>query len=333
MRWHLDIECSKFAFEIEHSDKLFLMGSCFAENLAVWLKERYFNVFSNPNGVLFNPVSIYTSLKNILDNSKIFDERYLFYDGEYWRSYLHQTHFFNSNKEKFLAETIEQQRLAYEYIKSCDYLLITFGSAYVYEHVELKEVVANCHKLPSHHFNKRLLEVEEVVNMYQELIEKLRGINSKLRIIFSISPVKYLSYGVFNNHLSKAVLFLLVNKLLNDVGGVYYFPAYELVNDDLRDYRFYKEDMAHPNDLAVKYVMEKFLSVVMSERARETIEALEKLVRAMQHKIADKASVHSKKFVQQMLNYCKEMEDQYAYLNLEREKKYFVKLMGEKAEE
>ncbi len=329
MKWHLDFNIPTYPFVIEHHHKIFTIGSCFAENLSEWLKERYFNVFSNPNGVLFNPISIFININNLLDDPTFFDEKFLFYDNGYWKSLLHQTHFIETEKKELLNKIIEVQITAQKFLKSADYLFVTFGSAFVYEHVELREIVANCHKLPSQMFNKKLLTVDEVVEKYHKLIDKLRNQNPNIKIIFSVSPVKYLSYGLIDNNISKAALILAVHQICKSVKYCYYFPAYELITDDLRDYRFYKEDMAHPNESGIKYVMEKFSDTLLNNKTKEIVMGIEKLLAAKQHKIYTKNIEQIKQFAQKMLEYCIQLEIKYEHLNLNKEKNYFENLYKE----
>lgn len=328
MKWHLDFDIPKYPFVINHTDKIFTIGSCFAENLAEWLQQRYFTVFSNPNGSLFNPVSIYINLKNILDNPNFFDEKFLFQDDNtYWKSFLHQTHFFDIDQKQLVKKIVDTQLAAHDFLLSSQYLFITFGSAFVYEHVELHEVVANCHKLPSKIFNKQLLEVNQITQYYQELIKKIKEKNPDIKIIFSVSPVKYLAYGLIDNNISKSTLILAIHQICKMNRDCYYFPAYELVVDDLREYRFYKEDMAHPNELAIKYVMEKFSFAILDEETKKIVTDVQKILQAKQHKIQDSSSSKTREFAKKVIEYCGQLEENYPHLNLSKEKAYFEKLL------
>ncbi len=328
MKWHLNFEVKKYPFEIHFTDKIFLIGSCFAENLSEWLRVRKFNVVANPNGILFNPMSILITLKDILDKPNFLEERYLFQDGNFYKSFLHQTDIFSEDKDDLVKMIIETQREANEYLKSADFLFITFGSAYVYVHKELKEVVANCHKLPQDIFERRLLEVDEIVKGYKEWIQQVRLVNPDLKVIFSVSPVKYLSYGIVENTMSKSILILSVHKLCQELKEVYYFPAYELVTEDLRDYRFFKEDLAHPNEMAVKYVMEKFSESMLSEEARNVVKEVEKILNGLNHKIQNTRSESSKKFAMSMMRECERLEKNYPFLSFNKEKEHFSKLLN-----
>jgi hypothetical protein len=330
MQFHLNLKIEPFPFQIEHHQKIFLIGSCFAENISEWLKKRYFQVFSNPNGVLFNPQSIYICLKSILDNPNFFDEKFLFFEDGLWKSFLHQTYFYHTDKNEFVSNIIKSQQDAYEFLKSANYLFITFGSAFVYEHKELNQIVANCHKFPQSYFNRKILSVQEITSNFSALFHQLNKLNPKLKIILTVSPVKYLNYDAVNNNISKSTLILSVHQLCEQYKNVFYFPAYELVTDDLRDYRFYKEDMSHPNELAIQYILEKFSQSLLSSNAKQIVHELEKILSAIQHKIINKNSSKIKEFAINFIQQCERLESKYPYLKLNEEKNYFKDLLNEK---
>lgn len=327
MKWHLDISVPTYPFQIQYSDKLFLIGSCFAENLSEWLEKRHFQVMSNPNGILFNPVSILITLKNILDKPNFVDERFIFEEDGLYRSFLHQTHFYAFEPQTLMQNIQDTQIQARQFLKDTNYLFITFGSAHVYVHQGLGEVVANCHKQPSALFQKRVLSVSEIVQAYSIWVQNLQNTLPNIRIIFSVSPVKYLSDGAVENTISKSVLILSVYELCQQFSNVYYFPAYELITDDLRDYRFYKEDMAHPNNVAVDYVMEKFRSSMLSEESKILVKKLEKVIQSMKHRMMNPYVPQAKKFIETMLQQCENIEKEYPYICLHNEKEYFKSLL------
>jgi hypothetical protein len=173
---------------------------------------------------------------------------------------------------------------AFDYLRSADFLFITFGSAFYFHHLGLETGVANCHKQPGSMFNKRMLPVNVIVSEYSALIRAISQFNPKLKIIFTVSPVKYLKDGLVENNISKSTLLLSVNELSARHDNCFYFPAYELVADDLRDYRFYKEDMAHPNDQAIHYVWDKFSDTYFSDKTKELNKLIGKLNTALSHR-------------------------------------------------
>lgn len=282
MKLHLDYIPAKPGFSVSHSDSIFLAGSCFSENIGNLLQQHKFNALSNPNGILFNPLSIATSLDNIINieaaDEKLFVER----DGNYF-SFLHHSSI-NAVSKKELANKIDSQNEnSLEFLKHVTQIIITFGTAYYYHHKTLDKPVANCHKQPQQVFEKKLLSVKEITTVYDKLLAQIHAINPNIRVIFTVSPVKYLKDGVIENNLSKSVLLLAVHELVKQRNNSFYFPAFELVNDDLRDYRFYKEDMAHPNEQAINYVWDKFSDCFFSEATKDLNKHIHKLNLALQH--------------------------------------------------
>jgi hypothetical protein len=184
-----------------------------------------------------------------------------------------------------LIEKINSEnKKAHQFLKEAEKLIITFGTAFLYQHLELDQTVANCHKQPSSSFEKKRISVNEILKNYSELIRKLQNFNPKLKVLFTVSPVKYLKDGVVENNLSKSTLILAIHELLQQTNNTYYFPAFELVNDDLRDYRFYKEDLAHPNELAINYIWEKFSTTCFNEKTIAINKQIHKLNLALGHR-------------------------------------------------
>jgi len=283
MKFHLNYTPEKFPFDISHNDRCFLSGSCFAENISKKMQEQGFSIVSNPNGILFNPQSLLQSLVSAIEKNA-FDEKFLLERDGLNYSFLHHSSVYASNKKELLEKIHKNQNQAHAFLKTTKVLVITFGSAFVYEHKTLQKVVSNCHKQPGTAFEKKFLEPEWIVESYQSLFQKLKAFNPDLKIIFTVSPVKYLKDGLENNSQSKASLLLAVNRLVKNNANCHYFPAYELQNDDLRDYRFYKEDLAHPNAQAIEYIWEKFSECAFSEKTRTINSEISKLKAAQNHR-------------------------------------------------
>ena len=263
MDFHLAFTPKPFDVKINHQHNLLLIGSCFTEQIGTKLANHKFAVLDNPNGILFNPVSITRSVSSYIDN-KQYSGSDLFYQNESWNSWEHHSHFSHPDKRTCLKGINDSQTRAHDFLKKADWLLITLGSAFVYETSPLtplreergkyNNVVANCHKVPTDKFTKQLLPAEEVFADLKTMIEKVAAFNPALKIIFTISPVRHIRDGFVENNRSKAVLIQAVHKLIENNKNSFYFPAYELVIDDLRDYRFFAEDMVHPNYAATNYV-------------------------------------------------------------------------------
>ncbi|MEI2750388.1 MAG: GSCFA domain-containing protein [Ferruginibacter sp.] len=244
MNFHLEFTPKPFDLKISHRHQLFLAGSCFTEQIGSKLSWHKFRTIDNPHGILFNPVSIAQAIHTYIIN-KEYKAEDLFYHHELWGSWDHHTRFSSPEQKNSLELINASQQKAHHFLKEANWLLLTLGSAFVYE-LEDKRVVANCHKVPADKFNKRLLKEAEVIAVLQHMIKELQQFNPALNIIFTISPVRHLRDGFVENNRSKATLISAVHQLTENNSGVFYFPAYELVIDDLRDYRFYAEDMVHP---------------------------------------------------------------------------------------
>ncbi len=338
MDFHLEFTPRPFDVKLKHSDKLLLIGSCFTEQIGTKLSNHKFSVLDNPNGILFNPVSIARSISSYIDN-KQYSHTDLFYQNECWNSWEHHSRFSNPDAEVCLTRINQSQNKAHAFLQNADWLLITLGSAFVYETSPLTSrmigtgslqeergiatVVANCHKVPADKFNKVLLAVDKIVNDLQNTIEKTVAFNPDLKIIFTISPVRHLRDGFVENNRSKARLILAVQELVENNRNCFYFPAYELVIDDLRDHRFFAEDMVHPNYAATNYVWEKFISSCIDEPTQQLMKEIAVIVAAKNHKPFNPTSEQHKKFRQTNLEKIKKLQAQFPYISFEEEAAIF----------
>lgn len=268
IRYSLDIEPEHFSEGIDIRDKLVFTGSCFSENIAERLRQLRFNIYSQPNGIVFNPASLAQPFI-FLRNTAQYTEHDLVQRDSMWFSKYHHGSFYHTSAEDLLQQLNKRQQEFGAYLKTCNTMFVTFGTAWIYTLKETSEIVANCHKIPQAQFSKRILEVQEIVEIWQEVIAFLKTYNPKLRIVFTVSPVKHLRDGVVENTISKSILILAIRQLMRQYEHCYYFPAFELVNDDLRDYRFYEQDGAHPNKDAIAYVFDKFEKSCFTSQAIE----------------------------------------------------------------
>lgn len=328
MKFHFEFDIKKLTQPITHKDKLFLIGSCFTENMGEKLKKYKFSVFENPNGILFNPVSVAEALTSYIDNAQ-FKESDLFQLNEGWHSWKHHGRFSALSAEEALIKINTSTSQANKYLREADYLMITLGSSWIYTLTEKAlnaktgSVAANNHKAPSDWFYKRLMTTEEVLQTLDNVLYRLFHFNSKLKIIFTISPVRHLREGVVENNRSKAVLIQAVHHLVDKFDKLYYFPAYELVIDDLRDYRFYAEDLVHPNYFATQYVWEKFTDVCIDEKTKSLMEEIHSINLAYQHKPFNTSSEQHRKFLNSFLEKTSTIQQQYPYLDFLKEINYF----------
>ena len=279
MKFRFEFDIAPIANTISHRHKLFLIGSCFTENIGEKLKKHKFNVLENPNGILFNPVSVTEAIINIIEN-KQYTKQDLFNYNEGWHSWQHHSRFSGVTVEETLEKINTSAHHAHHYLKQTDYLFITLGSAWVYTltnkayNATTGIVAANNHKAPHDWFERRLLDISQIITVLATMLERVGDFNPNIHIIFTISPVRHLREGIIDNNRSKAALITAVHYLIEKLSKLYYFPAYELVIDDLRDYRFYAEDLVHPNYFATQYVWEKLVQSCMNKETKELMEII-----------------------------------------------------------
>ncbi|MDT8413500.1 MAG: GSCFA domain-containing protein [Vicingaceae bacterium] len=304
---------------IDYKDSLLILGSCFAENIGEKLTSNKFNTIVNPFGIIYNPISIANSFSYILTNTPFKEEDLLFFNDK-WLSLQHHGSYSNTNKTECLQAINQSISSSNKQLKKANYLFITFGSAWVYEH-EKYGLVANCHKIPAKHFTKRLLKVEEIVAAYTSLIKNVKSSDADINIVFTVSPVRHAKDGLWENNLSKAVLHLSIKELTENFDNCSYFPAYEIVMDELRDYRFFNDDLVHPTDLAVNYVWEKFSSTYLDDETLKILYKIEKIQQAAAHRPFDFYSEKHQSFIQKQLVIIQELEEQYQHLSFDEEKR------------
>lgn len=269
-------------FRIHHQQQLLSMGSCFSEHIGQRLKAAFFQIEVNPYGVLFNPASIAQSLHRILTGIPYTADELVEHNG-LWHSMAHHGDFSNPCKETALKGINSQLAQAHQALLRTDVLLLTFGTAWVYE--LNGSVAANCHKLPADRFVRRRMRTEEITALYTALLQQLQARHPELRIIFTVSPVRHLKDGLHDNQLSKATLLLAVDEICREMKGVAsYFPAYEIVTDELRDYRFFAEDMTHPTEQAAQYVWERFRTTYFDKETQQFVAEAERIQRDLNHR-------------------------------------------------
>jgi hypothetical protein len=328
MKFHFEFDIKKSQRTILHQHKLLLMGSCFTENIGEKLRKHKFTVLENPNGILFNPVSVAEAIESYIDNKQIAGAD-IFQHNETWHSWKHHSRYSGVTELECLQKINESTAAAHFYLKETDQLMITLGSAWLYTltdkaaNAETGSVAANNHKAPADWFQKRLMKAEETVSVLEKMLQKLLAFNPHLQIIFTISPVRHLREGVIENNRSKAVLIQAVHQLVEKFDNLYYFPAYELVIDDLRDYRFYAEDLVHPNYQATQYVWQKFTEACMSEETRGLMKEIAEINLAYQHKPFNALTSHHHKFLASYYAKTKSLQSKHPYLDFVNELAYF----------
>src|SRR6478735_1630101 len=328
MKFHFEFDIKKSPGAILHQHKLLLMGSCFTENIGEKLRRHKFTVCENPNGILFNPVSVSEAIESYIENKQITGAD-IFQHNETWHSWKHHSRYSGVTEFECLQKINESTTTAHLYLKETDQLMITLGSTWLYTltdkaaNAETGSIAANNHKAPADWFQKRLMKAEETVDVLEKMLRKLLAFNPHIQIIFTISPVRHLREGVIENNRSKAVLIQAVHQLVEKFDNLYYFPAYELVIDDLRDYRFYAEDLVHPNYFATQYVWEKFIDSCMDEKTKTLMKEIAEINLAYQHKPFNALTSHHHKFLASYYTKTKSLQSKHPYLDFMQELAYF----------
>lgn len=309
-------------FPIEHSQSIVMVGSCFVESMGSRLQDAKFPVNLNPFGILFNPFSIVNALSRI-GSKRHYASEDLVQAGEQWASLDHHGSFSGPDAEEVLSNINESIDQAHDALKAARWLFITTGSAWVYHHTERNQTVGNCHKLPNTEFEKRLLSHQDVHLTLRHIPQLFQQLNPDLQIVFTVSPVRHWKDGAIENQRSKALLLAGTHAVVEEFDNCHYFPAYELMMDDLRDYRFYKSDMLHPTDQALDYVWQKFSDCYFSDVTKAVIDDLKPVMQAVKHRPADPESNSFQRFVKKQLEILNVLESKYPQLDLSKERRQF----------
>jgi hypothetical protein len=312
MDFHLEFPLPHFPRKINYEQHLFFMGSCFAEEMAERLCRYKFSITSNPSGILYNPSSIALSLRRYISNDHLAIED-LFFANECWNSWEHHSRFSSPDQTDTLQKINREISAANLALKNSSWIFITLGSAFQYKKLADGKVVANCHKAAQKVFSKEMLSADAIINEYTQVINDLKSFNPGLNIVFTLSPVRYLRDGIVENSLSKAVLLQAVHALAANP-GVYYFPSYELVMDDLRDYRFYKTDLVHPNEMALDYVFDKFAGVMLDDSSQQLLAEIKEIVKASEHRPFNENTEAHKKFLSSLSEKKERLKNKHPFL-------------------
>jgi len=332
----LHIDLNKPSRQINYQDKILLIGSCFTEHIGNSLAELKFSVLQNPNGILFDPFSVSESLVSYIQNQR-YEEHDFFQLNEVWHSWKHHSRFSNMDLSEAVRRVNESQQQAHHFLKRANWIIITLGSSFSYRLTkqaakvpssggDLGEAgagVANCHRAPAQWFNKHLMSIEEIVANLDNALQRLFQFNSNVNIIFTVSPVRHIRDGVVENNRSKARLIEAVHCLVNKYDKLNYFPAYELVIDVLRDYRFYDADLVHPNYMATEFVLEKFAEGFIDESTLKLMQEVKSIVIARKHKAFQPDTTAHKQFLKTHFDKTRALKEKFSFLNLNEEIEYF----------
>lgn len=322
MQLNLTLDIPPLPSPISYTDKVLLIGSCFTEHMSDRLGQHKFKVLSNPHGILFNPLSVSHSLNSYLD-AKQYAPEDLFHLNELWNSWDHHTRFSDIEKGQTLYNINNSQRAAAAFIKEANWVMITLGSAYQYYLQAVQRPVANNHRAPAQWFDKKMLTTEDIVTVLSGTLAKLFEINPNVQVMFTISPVRHIRDGVINNSRSKARLIDAVHTLCERFSNTHYFPAYEILIDILRDYRYYDIDFVHPNYMATSYVWEQFVKSCIAPDTQKIMQEVQEVVTARSHRPRFPQTEGHAKFKSSYVQKVTDLLNRYPYLDLQEELKYF----------
>ena len=300
---------------INHQHGVMMLGSCFSDNIGQRLRQACFDIEINPFGTLYNPASIACGIDAIIKCRRYsLDDLFQIEGDKRWHSFSHHSSYSSVDSNAMLETINEKVADAHEMLTRVSTLIITFGTAWVYESHDTGMVVSNCHKLPASRFNRRMMSIEEIVSKWRGVIADIKSLNESVRVLFTVSPIRHLRDGAHENQLSKSTLLLAINQLERECDNVIYFPSYEIMNDDLRDYRFYASDMTHPSEVAVDYIYELFSHSFFDDDTMMLAEKCVKLSKRLLHKPMSDDHEAVERFAQSTIKLKIEMLQQYPFL-------------------
>lgn len=316
MQFTTKIPISKSNSPIDYNSKVLSLGSCFAENIGKKFDYYKFQTTTNPFGIIFNAVSI-EKLVNRIVNGIQFTEKDVFFHNDLWHCYEVHSELSNPNKEVFLKRLNSIVVFLNHQITEYTHIIITLGTSWVYRNIDSNEIVANCHKVPQKEFTKELLSVETIEKSIKNSVTLVNQINKNVKFIFTVSPVRHIKDGFVENTISKAHLITSLQHLLNTEHfklNTEYFPSYEILLDELRDYRFYAEDMLHPNQVAIDYIWQRFKETVISEKAFLTMDEVETIQKALSHRPFNPNSTSHLKFIENTQRKVSNLQARFPYI-------------------
>jgi hypothetical protein len=316
MEFRTQIPIPKSYNPIDYNSKIVSLGSCFAENMAEILDYFKFQNTCNPFGIIFNPVSIEKIIHKAI-NQELFTEKDIFFHNERWHSFDVHSDLSNSGKEELIANLNAILELMHQRISESSHIIITYGTSWIYRNLESNNIVANCHKVPQKQFLKEILSVETIENSIKNTIDLIQKVNPKASVIFTVSPVRHLKDGFVENQVSKANLIVAIYREMQTEHckrNTEYFPSYEIMMDELRDYRFYAEDMLHPNSVAIDYIWERFCETTISAESYLIMKEVETVQKGLQHRPFNPSSESHLKFEERLGEKITKLVSQYSFM-------------------
>ena len=308
--------------KISYQDQVMLIGSCFTEHIGEHLANYKLTTDLNPFGIVYNPLSIASQINALLDPAA-YSESDLIHHLDLWHSPDHHGKFSHPDKTVCLNRIYARLMDSARFLRSANFLILTLGSARAYFHRETDQLFSNCHQIPATQFTSRMLSVEEITQKLGDALDKLCVRQPTTTILLNISPVRYLSLGNFDNQVSKSTLILAARNLVEHNSRIIYFPSYEIFMDDLRDYRFYEDDMIHPGSAGVEYVWNLFVKAAIDRKSRVIMQEIDTIRRAMGHRSKGFMTPAHQLFLDQYLKKVRELSNRYPFLDFSAEEHHF----------
>ncbi|WP_299103415.1 GSCFA domain-containing protein [uncultured Winogradskyella sp.] len=300
--------------QIDYSSKLLLFGSCFSENIGAKFEYFKFQNTVNPFGILFHPLAIENLVTRAI-NKDYYSKNELYFHNEQWSCLDAHSKLNTASKEDLLHSLNYHIDKTYDQLKSATHVIITLGTGWVYRHIASDKIVANCHKLSQKHFLKELLSVEQITESLEAIVSLIKSVNPEVSFLFTVSPVRHIKDGFVENTQSKSHLLTAIHQVVEPREQFYYFPSYEIMMDELRDYRFYKSDMLHPNTTAVNYIWEKFTTVWLSKDALETLEKVSSIQSRKAHRPFNSNSQAHQDFLNKLQKDIENLKLEYSFFD------------------
>lgn len=314
MQFTTKIPVQKSTFPIDYDSKVMLLGSCFAENMGKKFDYFKFQATTNPFGIIFNAVSLEKLIRRAVEN-RTFTENDIFFHNDLWHCYEVHSELSNSDKDAFLKSLNNIIRSTNKQLNDSTHIIITLGTSWVYRNIESNEIVANCHKVPQKQFTKELLSVNQIEESLENIISLVHSVKPNCKFIFTVSPVRHIKDGFTENTLSKAHLIAAIHKTItHHPSPITYFPTFEIMMDELRDYRFYAEDMLHPNQTAIDYIWMQFFENYISESVFGLMNEICSIQKGLQHRPFNPNTENHQKFLNQLDLKIKSIKNQYPFI-------------------
>lgn len=313
MQLHTEIKTKPLSQTIHYADGLLFLGSCFADEVGGICRGLGFDALVNPFGVLYNPASIAQAMERLQSGKPFSHDEVIAVGEEYYCTFSHNTAFWNTSENALLEQVNESLKAAHEHFLKSKWVVLSLGTSWVFRNKTMGDVVANCHKLPANRFEREFLTMEQSKTLLSELVKQ----HPDKQFILTVSPLRHLKDGLHENQLSKAALLMAVDEVCKQFGNAHYFPAYEILLDELRDYRFYKEDMVHPTDQAVRYIWERFVDFAVDPKEKSALQVAAEVRQMLQHKPVFPESEAYRKFELYKNQKISELQRNYPHIRLE----------------